>query len=372
MARIVLMEDDAGTRTLVSSVLKKDGHTVLAAEDGAEGLLLVESQLPDLVISDVVMPELNGFQMLEALRSNSQIASTPVILLTSLQERAAMRIGMTSGADDFITKPFRPGELREAVAAQLNKREMHDKLRSMAVEQAVQLALDKQRHQLAKLYEQRLAAELSERWPAAQGGEGDQQFASATVLFVDIPSYSGVAEKLQPNELADVVRKFYGTANDTAQLFGARHIQFIGEGVLAVFVETTDTKTVNHGLRAMRAALGLIEASHAMQQYLAQAYPKRKLPRFQANVALDAGPVTLTVLQDPLHAPIPQQLPVGDAVTATMQLQRKGCELGWPVLASVKAMRLVTGAVRVGRRALVDLPGRSAAIDAAEITGLAL
>ncbi len=372
MARIVLMEDDAGTRALIASVLKKDGHEVLAAEDGAQGLLLVEAERPDLVISDVQMPELNGFQMLAALRSNPLVAAVPVILLTSLQERAHMRIGMTSGADDYITKPFRPGELREAVAAQLNKREMHDTLRTMAVDKAVQEALVEQRHQLAKLYEQRLATELSDRWPSSGTGEADEQFATATVLFVDIPSYSGVAEKLEPSELADLVRKFYGTANDTAQLFGARYIQFIGEGVLAVFVDTTDTRTVNHGLRAVRAALGLVEASRGIQQYLARTYPTRRLPRFQANVALHAGPVTLTVLRDPLHSPTPQQLPVGDAVTATMLLQRKGLDLGWPVLASVQALRLVTGAVQVDRRALVDLPGRSAAIDAAEITGLAL
>jgi class 3 adenylate cyclase len=317
------------------------------------------------------MPQLNGFQMLASLRSNPDIASTPVILLTSLQERAHMRIGMTSGADDYITKPFRPGELREAVSAQLNKRQMHDTLMTMAVDKAVQEALVEQRHQLAKLYEQRLAAELSERWPTSGTGEADEQFSSATVLFVDIPSYSGVAEKLEPNELAELVRKFYGTANDTAQLFGARHIQFIGEGVLAVFVDATDTRTVNHTLRAVRAALGLVEASRSIQQYLARTYPARRLPRFQANVALHAGPVTLTVLRDPLHAPTPQQLPVGDAVTATMLLQRKGRELGWPVLASIQALRQVTGAVQVERRALIDLPGRSTAIDAGEITGLA-
>jgi CheY-like chemotaxis protein len=372
MALIVLMEDDGGTRTLIASVLKKDGHEVLAAENGAEGLLLVENHKPELVISDIQMPELNGFQMLAALRQNPDIAATPVILLTSLQERAHMRIGMTTGADDYITKPFRPAELREAAAAQLNKRTMQAKLQAMAIDRAVQEALEEQRHQLSKLYEQRLATELSERWPTGSGGMADEKFSSATVLFVDIPSYAGVAEKLNPAELAELVKKFYGSANDTAHLFGSRHIQFIGEGVLAVFVDATDTQTVNHGLRAVRAALGLVEAGRGIQQYLAASYPDRQLPRFQANVALHAGPVTLTLLQDPLHAPTAQALPVGDAVTATMLLQRQGRTVGWPIMASVAALRLVTGAVETGRRALVDLPGRSAPLDVAEITGLAL
>jgi DNA-binding response OmpR family regulator len=370
MALIVLMEDDSGTRTLIASVLKKDGHEVLAAEDGSQGLLLVQEHRPDLVISDVQMPQLNGFQMLALLRQNPDIAATPVILLTSLQERAHMRIGMTTGADDYITKPFRPGELREAAAAQLNKRAMHAKLLDLAVDKAVQAALEEQRHQLAKLYEQRLAVELSERWPTGSGADADEKFSSATVLFVDIPSYAGVAEKLDPAELTDLVKKFYGAANDTAHLFGARHIQFIGEGVLAVFVDATDTQTVNHGLRAVRAALGLVESSRSIQQYLASTYPDRQLPRFQANVALHAGPVTLTLLHDPLHGPTAQTLPVGDAVSATMLLQRQGRTVGWPIMASVAALRLVTGAVETDRRALVDLPGRSAPMDVAEITGL--
>jgi len=240
------------------------------------------------------------------------------------------------------------------------------------VDKAVQAALEEQRHQLAKLYEQRLANELSERWPPGDGSEGDEKFASASVLFVDIPSYSTVAEKLSPAELTELVKKFYGTANDTAHLFGARHIQFVGEGLLAIFIDATDTHTVNHGLRAARAALGLVESGRGIQQYLESAYAGRELPRFEVTVAMHTGPVTLTLLRDPLHGAAAQVLPVGDAVSATMLLQKQGRALGWPIIASVAALRQVTGAVRTGARSLVTLPGRSTPMDAAEVTGLAL
>jgi DNA-binding response OmpR family regulator len=372
MPLIVVMEDDAGTRMLVASVLKKDGYDVLTAENGALGLQLVQEHRPDLIISDVQMPELNGFQMLAAVRQNAALAATPVILLTSLQERAHMRIGMTTGADDYITKPFRPGELREAAAAQLNKRVMQSTLQTMAVGAAVQAALEDQKHNLAKLYEQRLAKELSERWPAGDGTEGDVKFDHATVLFVDIPNYATVAEKLSSAELTELVKKFYGSAGDTVHLFGARHMQFIGEGLLAVFVDSTDTKSVNHGLRAVRAGLGLVESAHAIRQYLHAQYPGRELPRFEVNVALHSGPVTLTVLQDPLHGTAAQVLPVGDAVSATMLLQKQANALGWAITASVTTLRSITGAVRIDRRALVELPGRSMPMDAAEVIGLAL
>ncbi|MGE3347073.1 MAG: response regulator [Ramlibacter sp.] len=372
MPMIIVMEDDAGTRMLVASVLKKDGYDVLTAENGAKGLTLVEEHRPDLVISDVQMPEMNGFQMLAAVRQNAALANTPVILLTSLQERAHMRIGMTTGADDYITKPFRPGELREAVTAQLNKRVMQATLQDMAVGAAVQAALEDQKHNLAKLYEQRLAKELSERWPTGDGSESDDKFDHATVLFVDIPNYATVAEKLSSAELTELVKKFYGSAGDTVHLFGARHMQFIGEGLLAVFVDSADTKSVNHGLRAARAALGLVESAHAIRQYLQAQYPGRNLPRFEVNVALHSGPVTLTVLQDPLHGTSAQTLPVGDVVSATMLLQKETRALGWAISASVTTLRSVTGAVRIDRRALIELPGRSTPMDAAELVALAL
>jgi CheY-like chemotaxis protein len=367
MALIVLMEDDAATRTLVASVLKKDGHEVLAAENGRIGLMMAQDRAPDLVISDVQMPLMNGFEMLAALRQDGALAATPVILLTSLQERAHMRIGMTTGADDYITKPFRPAELRDAVAAQLNKRQLQEMVRNAAISQA----LLEQRNELARLYETRLAHELSERWPTADGGSGDERFASATVLFVDIQGYAEYARKLDEAELTELVRKIYGAANDTAHLFGARHMQFVGEGLLAVFTDDTDTRTVNHGLRAVRTALGMRESAVPIRQFLDTQYANRGLPPFALHVALNTGPVTLTLLRDPLHG-CTQQLPVGDAVNATMQLQKQAQGMGWPVAISVATLRMVTGAVRTGNRALVAIPGREQPVDVAEVLGLAL
>ncbi|MES3001244.1 MAG: response regulator [Pseudomonadota bacterium] len=372
MALTIVMEDDASTRMLVASVLKKDGHEVLTAEDGAKGLALIGPRIPDLIISDVQMPGMNGFQMLAALRANPEHASIPVILLTSLQERGHMRLGMTTGADDYITKPFRPAELREAVAAQLNKRSVQANLQALMIDAAVEQALADQKHKLAKLYEERLAAELSERWPEGDGTAGDELLASATVLFVDIPNYATVAERLDAQELSELVKKFYGSANDTVNLFGARHMRFVGEGLLAIFASDTDTRTVSHGLRAAKAALGLVDSTRGIREYLQARYPGRNLPPFEVNVALHTGPVELTVLQDPLHGGPAQTLPVGDAVSATIQLQKQARSLGWNIVASVAALRSITGAVRTGARSLVELPGRSQAMDAVELVGLAL
>ena len=371
MALIVVMEDDAGTRTLIATVLRKEGHEVVPAEDGVQGLALVEARPPDLIISDVQMPSLNGFDMLAQLRRDPRMARIPVILLTSLHERVHMRIGMTTGADDYITKPFRPGELREAVNAQLRKRDMQASVQDQAVDAAVRQALDVQTRELGKLYERRLAKALSERWPSGDGNQADERFAEATVLFVDIPNYAAVSERLSSQELADLVKRFYGAAGDTVYLFGARHMQFVGEGLLAVFVDAADTRSVSHGLRAARAALGLADSARSIRQYLADHYSGRQLPRFDVNVALHSGTVTLARLQDPLHDAAPHILPVGDVVTAAMLLQKQALSLGWAIAASAAMLRGVNVGLQTGRRALVSLPGRTDALEAAELLALA-
>ncbi len=370
MALIVVMEDDAATRMLVASVLKKDGHDVLSTDNGLEGLLLVRSHKPDLIISDIQMPQMDGFAMLQALRADVALAEIPVILLTSLQERAHMRIGMTSGADDYITKPFRPGELREATVAQLNRRDMRAAAQATAVNSAVVWALEEQSQYFEKLYEKRLASEFCERWPKGDGTDSDEKFDNATVLFVDIPSYTTLAEQLSSTEMTEVVKKFYGSAGDTVHLFGARHMQFVGQGLLAVFAGSSDTQSVNHGLRAARAAVALVESGRIGDQYLKAHFPDHKLPPFHVTVALHSGPVTLTVLQDLLRGNTAQLLPVGDAVTLTMLLYKQAHQLQWSVTASATMLRSVVGAVKVGRRTLVQIAGRKMPVDAVEIVGL--
>ena len=116
---------------------------------------------------------------------------------------------------------------------------------------------------------------------------------------------------------------------------------------------------------------GRLSLARGIRKYLESTYAGRELPPFEAHVALDTGPVTLTQLHDALHGAT-QKLPVGEVVSSTMQLQKQADGLGWPVAMSVATLRMVTGAVRTGRRALLDLPGRAQALDGVELTGLAL
>lgn len=370
MPLIVVIDDDAGTRLLVSQVLKKEGHQVMAADDGVKGLALIREFKPDLVVSDVQMPGLDGFEVLDHVRSDAALAGIAVILLTSLQDRSSMRQGMNTGADDYLTKPFAPQELREAVSAQLNKRIRADAMQSQVVDKAVQLALEEQRHKIGELYEARMVQALSEQWPDSGLVQGNEKFASATVLFADMRDYGVWTHSLSSTELSDIVKQLYTSVGDTVYLFGARYMQFIGDGMLCVFVDTADTESVNHGLRAVRAALALASATQRIDAYVRQHFPGRGLPAFALSVSLHSGPVAFASLEG-LISRTGQATPVGDTVAAALKLFHGEPSLRWTIAASAQAVRLVTGAVRTGQRALVQIPGRSQPIDTLEILGLA-
>ena len=108
-ARIVVAEDETDIRQNLKRMLTLEAFEVWVGENGHEALALIREHQPDIVISDVMMPILSGHQLISAMRSDSNLAHIPVILLTARADRQDMREGMNLGADDYITKPFQRG-----------------------------------------------------------------------------------------------------------------------------------------------------------------------------------------------------------------------------------------------------------------------
>ena len=123
MTKILVIEDELPIRSKIETILEYEGYDVLGAGDGVEGVKLAQAENPDLVICDVLMPEMNGYGALSALRSNANTAAIPVIFLTAAASRADMRKGMELGADDYITKPYTVDELLTAVRTRLLRRD---------------------------------------------------------------------------------------------------------------------------------------------------------------------------------------------------------------------------------------------------------
>jgi diguanylate cyclase (GGDEF)-like protein len=121
MTQILVIEDDANVRTLILKLLQAEGFEVINASDGRAGVQLAQVYEPDLIICDIMMPECDGYEVLNQLRQNPETANIPFIFLSAKSERVDLRQGMELGADDYLTKPFKRAELLGAVAARLSK-----------------------------------------------------------------------------------------------------------------------------------------------------------------------------------------------------------------------------------------------------------
>ena len=117
-SRILIIEDDPDTTELIRLYLVRDGHQVLTASDGVQGLRLAQEDAPDLIVLDLMLPRMDG---LEVCRRVRQISQTPIIMLTARVEEEDRLGGLDMGADDYVTKPFTPRELAARVRAVLRR-----------------------------------------------------------------------------------------------------------------------------------------------------------------------------------------------------------------------------------------------------------
>ncbi len=120
--RVLIADDDSDILELVAFRLGHAGYEPVTAHDGAEALRLAREQQPDLVILDVMMPKMDGYEVMRALRTDQATRRTPVILLTARAQESDVSRGFEAGADDYVRKPFSPQELTARVQAILGRR----------------------------------------------------------------------------------------------------------------------------------------------------------------------------------------------------------------------------------------------------------
>lgn len=136
MLKILVIEDDELIRETLLQLLESHNYRVIAAENGRVGVQMALSEIPDLILCDVQMPELDGYDVLRTLRQNSLAATIPFIFLTAQSDKTDFRRGMELGADDYLTKPFTKAELLGAIASRVLKRQTITQPLTVALRQA--------------------------------------------------------------------------------------------------------------------------------------------------------------------------------------------------------------------------------------------
>ncbi|MEO5669357.1 MAG: response regulator [Ramlibacter sp.] len=375
MSRILVVDDDRVQRVVASQALTRAGHAVLEAADGAEALEVARTLLPDLIVCDVLMPGINGFQFVTALRAEEGIAGIPVIMLSSMAERAHMRVGMNSGADDYLAKPFSFEELTEAVNALLAKRRTLQEGLISSMNTSFVTALEEQREALAAQYEERMVRQISARWDGDAEGDRELKYDHAVLIKAQIVG-SLLQQAKSGNEVSSLVRQAYDSARDALHLFNAAHVLPAGNDLVAVFVDDPDSIRVRASVRAARAALNLLQKLSTLRAAGAGNGPGADAASTaagdppMASIALHCGPVTVLRITDPLHGGPASTLATGAAMQELDAIGDFARASRWGIAASPVFVGAMAGQVVTGRSAQVMSTGGAVPIDVLEVLSL--
>lgn len=144
MYSILIIEDDPAYISMMEVILKMEGFDVRTATDGSSGLAMLREKRPDVILCDIMMPDMDGHMILETVKGERALADIPFIFVTAMGDRADVRLGMSAGADDYLSKPFSAFELLAAVTGRIRRHEMiHQKRRESDFQEEKAILLQK-------------------------------------------------------------------------------------------------------------------------------------------------------------------------------------------------------------------------------------
>jgi len=235
-ARLLVADDNKVNRLLLARSLALQGHQVESAENGRIALEMLRGGGFDLLLLDMEMPEMNGFQVLEQLAADAQLRDMPVIVTSSLEGVAHVVRCIELGADDFLHKPVNPVLLKARVDSSLEKKRLRDQQKAL-VERFATSAV---------------AADL-QQGGFTLGGKRVQ----ATVMFCDIRGFTAIVESQGPEETIELLNTYYTLMFEAITAQGGVVNQMIGDGLMAIF--GAPLPVAEPPLAAVRAALDMIE-----------------------------------------------------------------------------------------------------------------
>lgn len=233
---LLVVDDNRVNRLLIARALEQLGHRVAFAENGRQALEMLRSHPADLVLLDIEMPEMNGYETLEALAADPKLRDIPVVMMSSVEDIESIARCVEMGAEDYLFKPVNAVLLRARVAASLEKKRLRDQQR--------------------ELFRKFATAEVAEDVLATGFALGGKH-VDATVMFSDIRAFTHIAESQPPAETIELLNSYYTLMFDAIESQGGVVNQIVGDGLMALFGAPLPRE--DHRARAVQAGLEMLE-----------------------------------------------------------------------------------------------------------------
>ena len=252
-AKVLVVDDNPRNVKLLAELLKAEKYEVITAESGEAALNFVAAEKPDLVLLDVMMPGMNGYEVCEAIRANPATTVLPVVLVTALDPQERVK-GLQAGADDFLTKPVNQAELFARVKSLVRIKSLYDQLGELNA--GLEKRVSDQVTELERLA--RLKRFVSPRvGELILAGEIDDPLRThrreITVVFTDLRGFTAFSETAEPEEAMDVLRAYHGELGRIVIAHEGTIEHFAGDGVMILFNDPIPV--AGHELAAIRMAL---------------------------------------------------------------------------------------------------------------------
>ena len=251
--RVLVVDDDPLNRMLLTHSLEQEGHRVGSAASGQEALEILREKPFDVVLLDIVMPELDGVSVLERLKRDPVLQHVPVIMISAVDEIDTVVRCIEMGSEDYLPKPFNPVLLRARINAALAKKRLHEVER------------ERVREVFSRFVPEHVVDDVLERTDEDLRLGGSR--GVGTVMFTDIREFTAFTERTPPDRVIDLLNEYFGEMIDAIFHHGGTLVGYLGDGLLAVFGAPIPLD--DHADRALAAAREMLAV---------------RLPRFNRRV----------------------------------------------------------------------------------------